>query len=158
MQVLDELYHRDFYAWTRAQAQELRRMAAARINSRLDLAHLAEEVEDLGKSERDAVRSQVRRILEHLLKLQHSNAGEPRNGWMDTVADARSVLDDKLTPTLVKDVEAHLPRLYAQVLPKARRGLLAHGEEAAAEALPSTCPYDLDQIRQAEWWPPGQWS
>jgi hypothetical protein len=36
-----------------------RRMAAERANTRLDLPHLAEEVEDLGKSERDAVRSEV---------------------------------------------------------------------------------------------------
>jgi hypothetical protein len=35
-------------AWTKQQAAELRRLAAARVNSTLDLAHLAEEVESLG--------------------------------------------------------------------------------------------------------------
>jgi hypothetical protein len=51
----EQLYESDFYAWTQAQAKELRRFARTRPNLPLDLAHLAEEIRDLGKSERDAV-------------------------------------------------------------------------------------------------------
>ena len=69
-----ELYEEDFYAWTRDQAAALRRMAKDRWNGPLDLEHLAEEIEDVGSERRDAVRSQVRRIIEHLLKLEHSRA------------------------------------------------------------------------------------
>ena len=47
----------DFYAWTQAQAKELRRFARTRPNLPLDLAHLAEEIEDLGMSERECGRS-----------------------------------------------------------------------------------------------------
>lgn len=61
------LYDEDFYAWTRAQAEELRRLAATRPNLPLDLELVAEEIEDLGKSERDAVFSLTQRIIEHLL-------------------------------------------------------------------------------------------
>ena len=43
-------------------------------DNRFDRENVAEEIEDLGKSERDAVRSQVSRILEHLLKLAYSPA------------------------------------------------------------------------------------
>jgi len=43
------LYEEDYYAWTKAQAAELRRMAARRVNSALDLENLAEEVESLGR-------------------------------------------------------------------------------------------------------------
>jgi hypothetical protein len=39
------LYQTDYYAWTRQQAAELRRLAAAHAHSTLDLANLAEEVE-----------------------------------------------------------------------------------------------------------------
>lgn len=73
----DDLYERDFYAWTRAQVRALEKLAATRPNLELDLPHLIEEVRDLGKSERDAVRSQLRRILVHLLKLRHSRARAP---------------------------------------------------------------------------------
>jgi hypothetical protein len=55
------LYKEDYYAWTKQQAAELRRLAAARIESPLDLENLAEEVESLGQSDLNTVRSQVRR-------------------------------------------------------------------------------------------------
>ena len=51
-------YEDDFYAWTQHQAEVLRTMRTP--DNRFDREHLAEEIEDLGKSERDAVRSQVR--------------------------------------------------------------------------------------------------
>jgi hypothetical protein len=146
------LYSDDFVAWSSEQAALLRASRFAEI----DLAHLVEEVEDLGHSERDAVRSQVRRIIEHLLKLEHSPAVEPREGSRDTLTDARSVLEDKLTPTLRADLETMLPRLYGQMLPKARRALRRVGEHAAARALPATCPYTLDDVCRPEWLPPNR--
>ena len=143
------LYREDFAAWSNQQATLLR---AARFDE-LDLAHLAEEIEDLGHSERDAVRSQVRRIAEHLLKLEYSPATEPRDGWKDTLTDARSILEDKLSPSLRSDLESMLPRLYTQILPKARRALRRFGEHEAARALPPACPYTLDEICRPEWLP-----
>ena len=50
-----QLYEADFYAWTRRQATALRRFARTRPNLPLDLEHIAEEIQDLGKSERDTV-------------------------------------------------------------------------------------------------------
>src|SRR6266436_7570731 len=73
-------YDDDFYAWTQYQAEVLRSLRTR--DNRFDREHLAEEIADLGKSERDAVRSQVRRILEHFLKLAYSRAADPRYGWM----------------------------------------------------------------------------
>ena len=65
-----DLYEQDFYAWAREQATLLR---AGRFDE-LDLEHLTEEVEDLGGSLYRSVRSRVRTIIEHLLKLEHSPA------------------------------------------------------------------------------------
>jgi Domain of unknown function DUF29 len=110
----EQLYENDFYAWTRDQAKALRRLAATRPNVEIDFEHLIEEVADLGVSQRDAVRSQVRRIIEHCLKLEHSPAPAPRIGWHETIIDARVVLEDKLTGTLYRDVQRRLPKLYEQ--------------------------------------------
>jgi hypothetical protein len=44
----EELYENDFYAWSQMQAKELRRLARTRPNLPLDLAHIAEEIADLG--------------------------------------------------------------------------------------------------------------
>jgi hypothetical protein len=74
----EQLYETDFYAWTQAQAKELRRFARTRPNVPLDLAHLAEEIQDLGKSEYEAVFSLTQRIIEHLLLIEHSSATDQR--------------------------------------------------------------------------------
>ena len=95
-------YEDDFYAWTQYQAEVLRALPTS--DNRFDRDRVAEEIEDLGKNYRDAVRSQVRRILEHFLKLAYSPAGEPRYGWRGSIIDARAELDDKLSPTLHHDI------------------------------------------------------
>jgi len=63
-------YEEDFYAWTQYQAKVLRTLRTR--DNRFDREHVAEEIEDLGKSERDAVESQITRVIEHFLKLAHS--------------------------------------------------------------------------------------
>src|SRR5438477_10892272 len=95
-------YDDDFYAWTQYQAEVLRSLKTR--DNRFDREHVAEEIEDLGKSERDATQSQIARILEHFLKLAHSPSDRPRYGWMRSVAEARK----KLSPTLRRDAEETL--------------------------------------------------
>jgi hypothetical protein len=77
---IEQLYEDDFPAWARQQARALRQLAGTRPDTEIDFAHLIEEVRDLGKSERDAVRSHLRTIIEHCLKLEHSSAHDPRAG------------------------------------------------------------------------------
>ncbi|MGH6913293.1 MAG: DUF29 domain-containing protein [Geminicoccales bacterium] len=147
------LYDEDFYAWTRAQAQALRRLAATRPNVELDFDHLIEEVEDLGTSQRDAVRSQLRRIIEHCLKLEWSPAPAPRAGWYETIMDARTTLEDKLAPALRRDIRRNLPKLYAQARRNAAGSLRVHRETDAADALPAECPYRLVDLLRHGWYP-----
>jgi allantoinase len=104
-------YDDDFFAWTQYQADVLRTMTVT--DNRFDRENVAEEIETLGRSERDAVRSQVRRIIEHLLTLTYSPAEPPRIDWIETIDDARETLSDKLTATLRLDAEAALKKLYA---------------------------------------------
>ena len=144
-------YEDDFYAWTQHQAEVLRTMPVS--DNRFDREHVAEEIEDLGKSERDAVRSQIRRIIEHFLKLAYSPAQQPRFDWMHSISDARADLEDKLSPTLRRDVEAVLERLYAQARRNATLSLRNFGEQGAAQAFPDECPYSLDEICQQDWYP-----
>src|SRR5207253_3397116 len=129
-------YEDDFYAWTQHQAEVLRTMPVS--DNRFDREHVAEEIEDLGKSERDAVRSQIRRIVEHLLELAYSPAEQPRFDWMETIADARQELSDKLTPTLRREVEGAIQKLYDDGRRRATLGLRRYGEVHAVERLPTT--------------------
>src|SRR5947209_1243195 len=149
-------YDDDFYAWTQYQAEVLRSLRTR--DNRFDREHVAEEIEAVGRNERDAVRSQMRRILEHFLKLAHSPAQDPRSGWIETILDARSVLDDKISPTLRQDIEAALPKLYRDARRKVEVSLRAHGELEAAAGLPAESIYKLDQILADDWYPepPGE--
>src|SRR5690349_17478862 len=139
-------YDDDFYAWAQHQAEVLRSLHVT--DNRFDREHVVEEIEDLGKSERDAVRSQIRRIIEHFLKLTYSPAEQPRFEWRQSIDEARETLSDKLTATLRRDVEAGLERLYADGRRRAARGLLGQGEPDAAAALPKRCPCTLHEICQ----------
>src|SRR5918996_3255956 len=135
-----DLYEADFFAWTRRQSMELRRVARTRPNLPLDLEHLAEEIADLGKEQRNALRSWTIRIIEHLLLLDHSPAEEPRRGWRREIMAFRDDIEDRLTPTLRRDLERQLPRLYA----KGRRRAVLDLEVYEADfgsRLPTDCPY-----------------
>src|SRR5918996_1107331 len=130
-----DLYEKDLVLWAEHQAAMLR----ARQFDELDLENLIEEVEDLGRRERDMVESHLETILEHLLKLALSHADRPRRGWLVTVDRQRAKLARKLTTTLRNHLEAALPALYAGVRRPVARQLENDG--VALAALRSTCPY-----------------
>ena len=144
-------YDDDFYAWTQYQAEVLRTLRTR--DNRFDREHLAEEVGDLGNSYRDAVRSQVRRILLHFLKLTHSPARDPRSDWLSSIIDARAEIEDRLTPSLRRDIEDVLPRLYTLSRKRAAAELQSHREGDAVRSLPAQCPYTVDQILAEDWYP-----
>ena len=144
-------YDEDFYAWTQYQAEVLRSLRTD--DNRFDREHLAEEIEDLGKSERKAVRSEVRRILEHLLKLTYSPAAEPRADWERSIIDARANLEDDLSPTLRRDIEETIEKQYRIARRQAAAAFRKYGEIDALRRLPVECPYTLEQVLRNDWYP-----
>jgi HEAT repeat protein len=147
-------YDDDFYAWTKYQAKVLRDMRVG--DNRFDRDNVVEEIESLGKEQRDAVRSQVRRILEHFLKLEYSLAEPPRHGWRRSIIEARAQLGDKLSPSLRRGLRGHLPTLYETAREAAEEALREFGEDAAANRLPPVCPYTLAEIIERSWYPEPQ--
>jgi Domain of unknown function DUF29 len=143
-----DLYDEDFYIWVEAQAELLR----DRRFEELDLENLIEEVEDLGGALKRSVRSRARTIMEHLLKLHHSPAQEPRLGWRETIRMQRSELLGDLTPSLRRTLADELSDMYDRARHDAEASLRDHGEHAAADALPESCPYTPEQI-MGDWLP-----
>ncbi|MCC2664833.1 MAG: hypothetical protein K0S35_2755 [Geminicoccaceae bacterium] len=148
----ERLYEEDFYAWTQAQAKELRRFARSRPNLPLDLGHIAEEIADLGTERRSRMRSWARRIVEHLLLLQHSPAQDPRRGWIVEIVNFRREISDHLTESLRRDLKRQLPRLYHEARVDLPKKLAPYGEAQIAERFPERCPYSLDQVL-GDFWP-----
>jgi Domain of unknown function DUF29 len=147
-----DLYEHDFFAWTQFQARALRRFARTRPNVPLDLKHLAEEVADLGKEQRNALRSWTVRIIEHLLLLELSPVAGPRRGWIDEIVGFRDEIEARLTPTLRRDLARQLPRLYDRAKRRLARKLELYGEADNVLPLPERSPYTLEQVL-GDWWP-----
>ncbi len=147
-----QLYDADFYAWTQRQATELRRFARTRPNLPLDLAHLAEEIRDLGKSERDAVFSLAQRVMEHLLLIEHSPATDQRLHWADEIDGFRDQMKRKLSPTIRRHLKRELGEVYSDGRRMVERKMRRYGEEATTGGLPATCPYTIEQLL-GDWLP-----
>jgi Domain of unknown function DUF29 len=138
-----ELYEEDFYAWTQQQAKALR--THFRGDNRLDVEHLAEEIEDLGKSDLYAVESFVEQIIAYLLKLDYSGQSEPRGHWRAEVLNFRRNAERKMSLTIRRKVETDLEQRYASGREIAAVGAMVH-EPDLIRRVPRTCPYSWDEI------------
>ena len=141
------LYEDDFYLWVERQADLLRK---GRLRD-LDLAHLIEEVEDLGANLGNAVTSRTREIMLHLLMLQYSPAVELRRGWRDSVGKQRDDLELEITPSLRRYLTAELENIYPKARLRAVDDLAQ--DRVAPDRLPARCPYTFEQIIDPVWRP-----
>jgi hypothetical protein len=153
---VSDLYEQDFIGWTEQQARLLREAAARGTNLPLDWANLIEEVEGLGRSQYDAVASQIRRAILHLLKLQVSPAVAPRAGWLGSVREARAEVEARLEtdPGLRSRVAEMIRREWPRANRLAAQELADHGEDQPALDVRQRLgdPYSHDQIL-GDWLP-----
>jgi hypothetical protein len=148
-------YEIDFFRWTQAQAAALREWRWDDV----DIDHLAEEIESMGRRDRRAFFSQLQRLMVHFLKWTHQPAKRERS-WQRSINDARdrlAVLEDE-SPSLVgegnsaaEDFQDRLNRSYA----KARR-IAADETDLPIESFPDSCPYTMEQLRDEKFLPDGK--
>jgi hypothetical protein len=141
----DPDYDTDFYAWAQQQAEALR----AKDWAALDVDHLAEEVEDLRKTERRGVRSQLRLILSHLLKWVYQPVRRSES-WRSTIANGRVLVQEDLEdlPSLAPELES----LAAWAYPRARRDA-AQETGLLLATFPEVCPWPLAHVLDEDFWP-----
>ena len=146
-----DLYDTDFLAWTEEQAAALRRAKDQRLNAPIDWDAVAEEIEDLGKRQLDAVESLLVQIIIHLLKLAISPMTEPRSHWAKEVRVFRIDLDRKLQAAPAVRGKLDVNDLYDY----ARRRAMPRIDEAGIDpaSLPATTPYTIDHLLDEDWWP-----
>ena len=138
-------YNTDFFAWTREQSALIR----ARRWSEIDVEHLAEEVEDMGKSEKRALESRLEILLMHLLKWQVQK-DRRSNSWRRTIKDQRRRLEKHLSEN--PSLKAALLEVVEDVYPSA---IVAAANETGLddEQFPANCPYSVGQILDADYLP-----
>lgn len=113
---IPSLYEQDYYHWLQKTAQLLRddNLAA------LDRLHLAEEIEDMGRSEKRAVESNLEIVLMHLLKYKYQ-PDQRSNSWRFTILEHRDRLEKSFrdSPSLHPYFASIFADCYARACRKA---------------------------------------
>lgn len=138
-------YKTDFFAWTQEQSTLIR----AKRWSEIDVEHLAEEIEDMGKSERRSLESRLEILLMHLLKWQIQK-DRHSNSWGRTIKDQRRRLEKLLSEN--PSLKAELLEFVEDVYPSA---IVAAANETGLddENFPTNCPYSVEQILDSNYLP-----
>ena len=119
-QALDtqSLYDRDILLWVEDTVTKLR----TRDFKNLDLDNLIEEVDSLGKSQRHAMRSLLRRLIEHLLKRCYVPLLECYGSGQREIRafrnEIKNILED--APSLKNFIADILPQVYARAIESVR--------------------------------------
>jgi hypothetical protein len=138
-------YDQDVIAWALEQARLLR----SGQFSALDIEHIADEIEDVGKAEKRELASRMAVLLTHLLKWQYQPAFRGRS-WQQTIKHQRKsiALELKNTPslkTLLRDTEWQ-ELVWGDAVSQAFK-------ETGLDTFPEICPWTTDQVLSPDWLP-----
>jgi hypothetical protein len=139
---MSDLYDRDFYAWANEQAALLR---AGRLST-ADIAHIAEEIESMGRGEKRALTSRLAVLLAHLLRWRFQPERRGRS-WQATIREQRSEVADVLADN--PSLRARLDELLANAYGKAVQ-IAIRETDLPEETFPSICPWTFQQAMQDE--------
>src|ERR1700722_12261440 len=145
-----DLYETDILAWSEQQAGALRELAARRdLPNALDLAHVVEEIEDVGQSELNAVKSFVRLILGKGIKCLVEPYAQSVRHWHAEIGNWQSELEDRLAPSMSRRID--LDFLWSRAVRQAELDLLEQQRDAGVIARvrasrDAPCPVSLDEL------------
>jgi hypothetical protein len=131
-------YQKDFYSWTREQAELLR---SGRFDE-LDIANLVDEIETLGRSEKRELENRLTVLLVYLLKWRYQPARRGQN-WQLTIQEQRLEFFDVLNDN--PGLKSQLQTLLAHSYQKAK---IRASKETGLDTddFPRTCPWEFAQL------------
>jgi hypothetical protein len=138
-------YDSDFYEWCLETAALIR----DRRFDEVDLEHVAEEIEDMGKRDKREVGSRLTVLIMHLLKWQ-MQPERKHTSWRRTIQEQRLQLELALrdSPSLVRIARQEIPAVYPYAVKKA-----VTETRLAASLFPKTCPFTAEQILRDDFFP-----
>src|SRR6266851_7408578 len=139
-----ELYEHDYYAWVGEQVRALR----GRRLEDIDFENVAEEIEDLGKSEKWSIESHLETLIEHLLKLAYTRGTtRTRNArlWEGSASLARIRIRRLLeeSPSLRRKLDQLFQDAYVTGRIKAISTI-----KLPTESIPTAAPWPLHQVME----------
>ncbi|MBP0614640.1 DUF29 domain-containing protein [Jiella mangrovi] len=141
----DDLYARDGSAWSRREAELLRQGRFGEI----DIANVIEEIESVGRSERQRLKSNYRLVIQHLLKWQYQPERRSRS-WTDTIRMQRTNIEsnEEDSPSLKGEAAEIVAAAYRLAKKDA-----ADETDLPLSTFPETCPYSAEQLRARDFLP-----
>ncbi len=137
-------YEEDFYAWLSEQAGHLR----AKRWEALDIENLVEELDTLGRSERNALWSYLRILLLHLLKWRYQPERRTRS-WRGSITHARQNVARRLQqPSLRRELSVFITEAYTDA-----RRLAADQTGLSVATFPEICEWNEDQVQDVDFFP-----
>ena len=138
-------YEKDVVAWAMEQAALLR----AGNLSALDIEHIAEEIEDVGKSEQRELASRMAELLSHLLKWLHQ-PGQRCSSWSRSLKEQRKAIAAAMrqAPSLKASLgdTDWLAGVWADAVTKAV-------DETGLDSFPEDCPWTMAQVLTEDFFP-----
>ncbi|MFK8185693.1 MAG: DUF29 domain-containing protein [Phormidesmis sp.] len=141
----DGLYEADFYAWTQRQSLLLRNQQWSQI----DINNIIEEIESLGRQQRQELRNRLAILIGHLLKWEYQAEKRDRS-WFATINVQRLDIAE-----LIAENPSLKPYL-AEALNKAyKKGVMLAVKETAlpSSTFPRTTNYSLETILSEDFYP-----
>jgi hypothetical protein len=140
------LYDTDFAEWTAHTAELLRQGKF----DELDLEHVVEEIEDLGKRDFRAAESQLQRMLVHLIK-QKIQPERDGASWQGSIANAQEELlrNFRDSPSLRRRLSGEIANIYTGAV---RIALIETGSAGrrADLGIPDRCPFTLSELMDSD--------
>jgi hypothetical protein len=132
------LYDQDFYAWTQRQIELLQ----AQQWNQVDVENLIEELDGLGKQQRQELRNRLGVLLGHLLKWRYQPEARSKS-WFYTIKEQRERLHDHLAEN--PSLKPYLPEAITKAY---QDGLNLVGRETPLDPrqLPRSCPFSEAEI------------
>ncbi|BAW79665.1 hypothetical conserved protein [Candidatus Nitrosoglobus terrae] len=138
-------YETDFYAWTQETAAKLRQGKLAEV----DLEQIAEELEEMGRSELRELDSRLGKLLAHLLKWQYQPTHRGKS-WLFTITDQRARIQKLIRKNL--GLQPKIAEALADAYPDAVR-LAAFETNSELSDFPLTCPWTWGQVIDEAFYP-----
>ncbi|WP_100902920.1 DUF29 domain-containing protein [Nostoc flagelliforme] len=139
------LYKTDFYTWTQEQVSLLKTQQW----DQLDTVNLIEEIETLGRRERQELRNRLGILLGHLLKWQFQPE-KRSNSWLGTIREQRVQI--KLLLQDSPSLKPYLNEVFFSVY-ELGVALAIRETELGEQVFPEICPYTLEQTLNPEFLP-----
>jgi predicted DNA-binding ribbon-helix-helix protein len=139
----NNLYEQDYYLWIE---DVLKKIQEKRWNE-MDWDNLWEEIDDMGKSQKQRLTSNLRILLMHLLKWQFQPE-KRTNSWKYTIIEHRRRILEQLeySPSLKNYLSSNFDLTYQKACKDA-----SLETNLPVNIFPDRSPYSVEQVLDEDW-------